>query len=187
MALAQAPNDIPVPATPPPPVDEVKLDVPYVSQADFNLLCWAACATMVAQFFQKPATLRSVVESSRVGLVCPDLVVCNFACSEADVLRVYGLLGITGDPPQGPLEQSALQQELVEGRPVEIGIGACGGTDATGHLIIVYGSHVDTTGVTFLVHDPESAGTGTATFQGLLRNGIVALCWRRTWANLHRT
>src|SRR5262249_679406 len=164
MALATPPSEIPVPASPPLDVDNVDLRVERISQDDHNLLCWAACATMVALFYEQPVTLRAVVEKARPDLgSCADLDTCSVTCTEADVLRIYGLLQIAGNLSPGPLSQSDLQQELGDRRrPVEIGLGSCGGGNTTGHLIIVSGFHVASDGVTFLVNDPQPAGTGTA-------------------------
>lgn len=185
MALASPPSDIPAPPVPCSPLDEVDLGVNRIPQDDHTLLCWAACTTMVAQFYQRAATLRAVVERARPDLgSCANLDICNIACTEADVLRVYGLFQITGNLSQDPLSQSDLQQELAARRPVEIGYGSCVAGNLSGHLIIVSGFYVVTDGITFLVDDPEPAGKGTASYQGLLKDQNGGLCWRRTWSKL---
>ena len=185
MALASPPSDIPPPVAPTGPVDQVDLGVNRIAQDDHTLLCWAACATMVAQFYQRAATLRTVVERARPDLgSCGDLDACNVGCTEADVLRVYGLFAITGNLSQQPLSESDLQKELAARRPVEIGYGSCVAGASSGHLIIVSGFHAGTDSISFLVDDPEPAGTGTASYQGLLTDPNGGLCWRRTWSNL---
>jgi hypothetical protein len=110
---------------------------------------------------------------------CPNPDDCDFARCPEVVAQIYQHFNLLASPVLSSISPQALQDELLAGRPVEVGVGGCPGAAASkGHLMVVYGW---VTGTTFLVHDPLEAGTGPVDYQWLLTDRG---CWRETWTNL---
>jgi hypothetical protein len=180
--IALPPTPIPLPDGPPGQCDGVALDVCFVPQQE-NMLCWAACAAMVLQFFNFPVSMKTVMEF-KFGHACPDYLSCNLGCDESDILWIYRHFGVTGDPPKGVLKQTDLVAELNGHRPVEVGLGDCGtGSGGMGHVVVVFGYCADSSGLVFLVHDSAIASSGRFPYSSL-KSDMSEGCWIRTWANL---
>jgi len=175
--LAQPPIEIAVPLAPPP--GAIVLPVPYFSQC-LSQWCWAACASMVLNFYKQKIDQCSVAGFECGGRdCCPCNPFCDRPCDPPDVATIYGNWYVSAGMRQGQVSPQFLLSELQAGRPIEVALGPCPGAGSTdsGHLVIVYGAASDTM---FWVHDPLAEGSGPVDYAALV-NGMGRGCWRWTW------
>jgi hypothetical protein len=188
MALTTSNSDTaPIPPANPQISDstgETVLPVPFLSQAPYHNLCWAACCAMVdralatkypGQFGQLPAFVLSVsqvvIQANRcdtdpqagIDQTCwPDC-----ACS---------VLGFPCTAWNSPVSPPFLCAELTQGRrPVGMFIDW---GDGSSHVVLVVG--VNSAGGLFAVNDPLSGGIQTCSYDQLISwNGVGR--WTKTY------
>ena len=154
----------PIPmAAPAAPTGPILLGVPLFLQQQSEW-CWAACTAMIAAFFNKPTVkqceLANFLQQQTTCCDNPGSSACNQPCQNQNIMRVYGHIGIGGHAPDLPLFVDTLANEIIAGRPVEVGfLWDSGG----GHVVLVYGYNFE--GV-FAVRDPWR-GTLSVTYPAL--------------------
>jgi hypothetical protein len=143
-------------AAPPPAV--VTLPIPYVQQAWTNW-CWAACAEMAST----NGTRQCALAATLLGNPCPSTAWYDQTVDEngiSNVLRNAGSLhaahvgGTAATTP--PLTAQALQTEINQGRPIEIGwryFNSFGG-EVGGHVVLCVGYRQQGGIDYYEVHDP---------------------------------
>jgi hypothetical protein len=153
MPLAAAP--LPVYQTPQ-SAGNAPLQIPwYPWDTGQNEWCWAACAQMLAFFFQNSVTQQCDFASKMLPGqdCCQDPGSCNTAL---DIIRIKELFSLFGksEPPciDHPVTFEQIQAEILAGRPVQVGYRW---DDGNGHVAIVAGAGENDYGQFLYVNDPD--------------------------------
>jgi hypothetical protein len=178
--------EIPLPAADSLPGDG--LGILLITQTQTNW-CWAACAQMVCGFYRPtvPVTQCQIVTAA-LGPACgccaaPSSGPCNVTQATDQISALWNLLSITGSFEGNAASPQDVAASIHAGRPIECGVNWTGGG---GHVILVTGANVDSSGTLWLyVLDP--AGTsGWIDYAHVVSAGGMG-AWICTWYNLTST
>jgi hypothetical protein len=175
MPLAMPLDPIPFPALPAQPSNP--LPVPYVCQI-LTEWCWAACASMILQYYHQNVDKCDVASRKLNQHCCPANIFCNVPIAAECVVKTFDAWGLKSTASPGAVQPEILKNELAGLRPVELGLGPCPDTSRLGHLVVVYGFVSDTV---FWVHDPHQNGGSGKVDYSYLTQGMGRGCWRMTW------
>jgi hypothetical protein len=189
MGLVQADEqtiDVPIPLGPAFPGPATTLPVPFISQAPYTNLCWAACCAMIdsalklrypEQFGNIPTRIEDVAGAVLSSDRCPSENgsgidrTCWPDCASQ-------VLGYPCQDWPHPVSADYLAGELREGRrPVGVYIEW---NDGDAHVLLVVG--VDPTGTLFLINDPKSPSPHAVPWSAL-SSGNGAGRWVDTYLN----
>lgn len=106
--------------------------------------CWAACAQMVATFYNRSSSQCRLASFlfDEDGCCESDLnfnSACNQGCDGDDVVAVYDRLGIGARRLNFAAQFADVVSEIKNGQPVEAGLKWLGDQLRGGHLVIIYG------------------------------------------------
>lgn len=129
------------------------LKIPWYPSAQTEW-CWAACAQMIAAFFQQTVTDQCTFAK----LLFPDADCCNdpASCnSDVGIDKIKGLFNAFGKtsrfvPSTVPWED--LRTEILASRPVQVGLSWTGPGN---HVAVVCGVSEDAVGPLVYVNDPD--------------------------------
>lgn len=145
-----------------------------------NEWCWAACAQMLAAFYQNTLTQQCVFVSqmSSGQDVCDDPGDFNNALDISRITDLFPLFNKTGPYVDHALSFEQVQGEIQAGRPVEVGYQWGNGG---AHVAIVAGAAENDSGQYLYVNDPDPQyACGWCLFsdvQSAYGNGT----WQWTW------
>lgn len=170
----------------------VLLRVTHFQQKDeqgnfINSWCYAACAQMVFDFYNKNVTQCEIAGIANNADCCPPtLLVCTAeGCDHEDIARIYDDKGIASTPhlqPTGRISLDDLKTELREGRPVEIVIEWTSNPNSF-HAIVIIGFSDQLGKVMY--HDPAADSAGDLLDFDELTNSLE-FKWDSTWTGLKR-
>lgn len=171
--------------------------VPAVAGATFKgvyaaqertMWCWAACAQMVlAQMGVSPIPKQCEVAAKGFGEDCcaaPDP--CNRPYPMHQIETLYQMLGVSSRGIHGPIQESALMEEVFQGRPVQIGYMYQ--NQVVGHVVVVIGEQTRRrNGQKYLrLADPrEKNGKQTVLFADVQTDSGKGR-WEWTWIRMER-
>jgi hypothetical protein len=150
------------------------LPVRYQHQEQGNW-CWAACGSMLIEFYAKPPKLQCDLASWLFSLPCCAQPIDSNCDNGAWPSQVYPNFGVSVAEVQNPLQMAEVVAELGAGRPVEVYYAWTGGG---AHVALIVGIFPNGD---YLVLDPWY-GPGPRTEDAVLRGyGMGA------WAMSYRT
>jgi hypothetical protein len=147
------------------------LDVPYRDQIG-DQWCWAASAQMVLAFYGNLQMQQCELANLLLcrGDCCDRPLPtdeCDQRCAGDDVAWVYSECNLSATR-QFAVDQAVLEQEIVDGRPVEVGLQV---DVDTGHLIIVRWAGMDAGQPSVILSDPWHKSDSSQLFTALIADG----------------
>jgi hypothetical protein len=154
--------------------------------------CWAACAQMVAAFYNRNGSQCRLARFlfNQNGCCTSGTNFnsnCDQGCDGEDVARVYDHLGITASRRTFAVDFSDVVFEIERGRPVEAGLKWISDQLRGGHLVIIYGFSPsdDPDDGWIRVNDPwDDFQFETEIRYSFLRVAYGMGIWSDTWINI---
>jgi hypothetical protein len=157
----------------------VTLPVPWYPSAQLEW-CWAACAQMLAYFFQNQLT----DQCNFANLLFPgqDCCAAPAACDQpvdlSAVTKLFPAFGKSADFQPNPIEFEDIQTEITAGRPVQVGYQW---STQGNHVAVIAGVSEDNVGPLVYVNDPDPQfGNGWVYFSNL-KVAYGHGTWQWTW------
>jgi hypothetical protein len=145
-------------------VNESLSPYPYQSQLGSEL-CWAACASMVLEYYQQSVQQCTITgRFLQVDGCCQETLptACDKSYPDSSISSIYMAYGGTAIYNNAAPEEGEIQGELKAHRPVEIKFSY---DEGGGHVIMVFGFVVDDSGQAWYhVSDPNEGGRKDHTF-----------------------
>lgn len=150
MPLASPP--LAVYAAPQSPAANKPLPIPWYGW-DQNEWCWAACAQMLAYFFQHNKADQCTFATQMFGHdCCQNPSANNFPLAVSKITEVFPLFGKSAKLVPRWVEFAEIQTEIAGGHPVQIGFTWNNGNN---HVAVVAGAAETDQGQLLYVNDPD--------------------------------
>ncbi len=130
--------------------------LPVVPTAQYcSEWCWAACASMVLQYYGRPISECEVVSAMLGGNCCQLPAACATPCNTSgNPIYLLTAGGLYAQQVWGAISPAALATELTNGRPVIVYFNGTSTGGMFAHFIVVSGYTVGPIGTTFRIIDP---------------------------------
>ena len=157
---------------------QTTLKVPWYSW-DQNEWCWAACAQMLAAFYQNKVTPQCNFATQMFGHdCCQNPAAHNFPLLIDKVKEVFPLFGRSVEQQNNPVDFEVVQAEIVAGHPVQVGYNW---NDGGSHLAVVAGAAVNAYGQLLWINDPDpDIGRGWRKYDDV-KYAYGQGTWQWTW------
>ena len=179
-------NATPLPLFQTPQIDggTILLPVPWYPTPDgLQEWCWAACAQMMAYYFQNTPTEQCTFANSVFpGLDCcnsPDA--CNLEINLDQVTALFGSFGKTATYVEGQIGPDEIQAEIAASRPVQVGFQWSTGDH---HLVVIAGVSQDDRGLLVYVNDPDPQFAYGWVYYSNLQIAYGLGSWQWTWKSI---
>jgi hypothetical protein len=155
------------------------LPVPFVSQEPYKELCWAACGSMIFQYYHMSNVDVLDLASKISKLDCqmnPMPIGCDSAAWPCDLYTAYGF---TCQRVLAPLTLRSIRACIADMQPIQPYFQW--NDDEGNHTVLIVGCYANDD---LLVYDPDPMlGTGRQSYQTLLY-AYGRGSWQRTWYNI---
>lgn len=157
----------------------VLLKVPWYP-SDHQEWCWAACAQMLAYFFQGSLTDQCTF----ANLVFPGKDCCGSpsGCDQPidlnDVTALFKSFDKSANFLSNPIRFEDIQAEISESRPVQVGYQW---SDQTNHVAVIAGVSEDNVGPLVYVNDPDPQFANGWVYYSNLQLAYGHGTWQWTW------
>src|ERR1700733_769833 len=131
----------------------VLLQVPWYSSTEQEW-CWAACAQMLAYFYENTVTDQcKFADLLFTGQdCCGSPTGCNQPVDLGDVTKLFQAFGKSANFQPSPIEFDLIQTEISAGRPVQVGYQW---SNQGNHVAVIAGISEDSVGPMVYVNDPD--------------------------------
>jgi len=158
----------------------VIIDVPWYQSA-YDEWCWAACAQMIAYYYQQTMTDQCILAKAAFPGIdcCQNPGSCNSPIDLAKVNQVFKSFGKSAPLISTQVEFEDIRTEILASRPVQVGFSF---NDGNNHVAVVAGVSEDNVGQLVWVNDPDP----NHSYSGWLYYSNLQLAygfgsWQWTW------
>jgi Papain-like cysteine protease AvrRpt2 len=160
----------------------VLLQIPWYPSAQEEW-CWAACAQMLAYYFQNALTDQCTFAK----LLFPGTDCCGApaACDQpidlSNVTALFPSFGKSATFLSAPIEFGDIQSEIAAGRPVQVGYQW---STQGNHVAVIAGVSEDNIGPLVYVNDPDPQFANGWVYYSNLKLAYGLGTWQWTWTSI---